>query len=151
MKSPNGNSNGSWARRIHVWLGVLAGLYFLFLALTGIALNHRSEWGMEERTVSHRFLPSHYRPLDEGERTRLDIVVADLHSGILFGKYGPRVNDFIALGLVTSTLTGFGLAWKRNRKKKGPSLTALVFDAAPRLPQRDDDANPQALRRKASS
>lgn len=110
--------------RVHLWLGVSVGLYFLGLALTGIVLNHRTDWGLEEKTVSHRFLPSQYRPMDEGERTRLDIVIADLHSGLLFGKYGPAVNDVIALILVTSTLTGFALAWKRARKRDMFSLAS---------------------------
>jgi uncharacterized iron-regulated membrane protein len=150
MTFPNGNSNGSWLRRIHFWLGVLAGLYFLFLALSGIALNHRSEWRMEEKTVSHRFLPSHYRPLDEGERTRLDIVIADLHSGLLLGKYGPRVNDFIALILVTSTLSGFGLAWRRNRKQKTLSPATLSFNATTDPPRVEGQTNPRQVRYKTS-
>ena len=111
--------------QVHLWLGLSAGLYFLFLALTGIALNHRTDWKLEEKTVSHRFLPADYRPQDEGAQTRLDIVIADLHSGLLFGRYGPAVNDIIALVLVTSTLTGFALARRRARKQG-------VFFQAPR-------------------
>jgi uncharacterized iron-regulated membrane protein len=117
MKSLAPSTKALRVPQVHLWLGLSAGLYFLFLALTGIALNHRTDWKLEEKTVSHRFLPSSYRPLDEGDQTRLDIVIADLHSGLLFGKYGPIVNDVVALILMTSTLTGFALAWRRARKQ----------------------------------
>lgn len=119
------SANGSWIQRFHFWLGILAGVYFLFLAVTGIVLNHRTELGLEDRYVSHRYLPSAYRPADEGERTRMDIVVADLHSGQVFGKYGPWVNDGIALFLGLSTLTGFALAWRRTRAQRRLSLAAF--------------------------
>lgn len=125
MKVSRLSANGSWIQRFHFWLGILAGVYFLFLAVTGVVLNHRTELGLEERFVSHRYLPSAYRSADEGERTRMDIVVADLHSGQVFGKYGPWVNDGIALFLGLSTLTGFALAWRRARAQRRLSVTSF--------------------------
>ena len=132
--------------RLHLWLGLSAGLYFLFLGLTGIALNHRTDWGLEEKTVSHRFLPSHYRPMGEGERTRLDIVLADLHSGLLFGRYGPTVSDLIALILMASTLTGFALGWRRSRKRGASFQTPRAKPVADLPPIPAEASEPQQLR-----
>lgn len=117
MQESKRRKNGTKLQHFHFWLGVVAGLYFLILALTGVALNHRTGLGMEDRFIAHRYLPSSYRPLDEGGQTRMDIVLTDLHSGLLFGRYGPWINDGIALVLVASTLSGFLLGWGRTRSQ----------------------------------
>lgn len=142
MQRSKQHSNGARLQRFHFWLGVVAGLYFLILALSGVALNHRAELGMEERFISHRYLPSNYRPRDEGERTRMDIVLADLHSGLLFGKYGPWINDGIALALVTSTLSGFALTWLRRRSQwPVPAKTHPSGELKLSSPEEDEKAN----------
>ena len=39
-------------RRIHLYLGLAAALYFMLIAATGVALNHRQLFRLEERYVS---------------------------------------------------------------------------------------------------
>jgi hypothetical protein len=42
----------AWLRRVHRWLGLWAALFVLLLSVTGIALNHGSDWGLDRRHVS---------------------------------------------------------------------------------------------------
>ncbi|MDX1499627.1 MAG: hypothetical protein R3176_07005, partial [Woeseiaceae bacterium] len=37
---------------MHRWLGLAAVLFVLLLSVTGIALNHGSDWGLDRRYVS---------------------------------------------------------------------------------------------------
>lgn len=50
------NNNGSifraWLRRTHRWLGLAALLFVLLLSVTGIALNHSTDWGLDRRYVN---------------------------------------------------------------------------------------------------
>lgn len=48
----NGSSYRAWLRRTHRWLGLAALLFVLLLSVTGIALNHSSDWGLDRRYVS---------------------------------------------------------------------------------------------------
>jgi hypothetical protein len=45
-----------WYRRIHRWLGITALLFLLLLSTTGIALNHVSDWRLDERYVGWTWL-----------------------------------------------------------------------------------------------
>lgn len=45
-----------WYRRIHRWLGITALLFLLLLSTTGIALNHVSDWRLDERYVGWPWL-----------------------------------------------------------------------------------------------
>lgn len=46
----------SWIRRTHRWLGLFAAAFVILLSLTGIALNHSSDWGLDRRFVSWNWL-----------------------------------------------------------------------------------------------
>lgn len=48
----NGSSFRAWLRRTHRWLGLAALLFVLLLSVTGIALNHSTDWGLDRRYVS---------------------------------------------------------------------------------------------------
>jgi len=50
-KQVNGNVR-SWLRRCHRWLGIAATLFVLMLSVTGIALNHSTDWRLDRRYVS---------------------------------------------------------------------------------------------------
>ena len=59
-KGSGGRQKGHWLRRGHRWLGVLAALFVLMLSATGIALNHGSDWGLDSRYVTSRWLLDTY-------------------------------------------------------------------------------------------
>lgn len=123
-----------WKHRIHVTIGLVFALYFLMLAVTGILIHHASDWGLTEKYVSRRYLPSSYRSLD-GEETRLDIVITDLHSGHLFGIIGRWLPDVVAGFWGVSILTGIGMVfWKKRRPERrsgtGKPDTAWPEDSA---------------------
>lgn len=99
-------------RRLHITIGLIFGLYFLLLGVTGVMINHADDWGLTNRYVSHRYLPGSYRPQD-GDATRLDIAVTDLHAGRLFGRYGHWLPDLVTAFWVISILTGVGMLFFR--------------------------------------
>ncbi len=96
-------------RRFHLYLGLAAALYFMLIAATGVALNHREGLRLEARHVSRSWLPATYRPQD-GSEVRADIVVVDLHSGLIFGRVGAPVMDVVAMVWFLSLLSGLSLA-----------------------------------------
>ena|ERR1051325_6847380 len=94
-----------FARKLHIVVGLTAALYFMLIAATGVAMNHREGLRLEERYVSRSWLPASYRP-DDGVEVRADIVVTDLHSGLIFGKVGAPILDVVALVWFISIVTG---------------------------------------------
>ena len=96
-------------RRIHLYVGLSAALYFMLIAATGVALNHREGFRLQDHYFSRRWLPVSYRPQD-GEEVRSDIVIGDLHSGLIFGRVGAPVMDVVASIWFLSLLTGLSLA-----------------------------------------
>ncbi len=51
----------------------------------------------------------------------LERLMRDLHSGRLFGRYGPLVMDLAALALLVLAASGAWMWWYRNRRSKGGS------------------------------
>lgn len=100
------------ARKLHIWVGLTAALYFMLIAATGVAINHRERLRLEERTVSRTWLPNSYRP-DDGPEVRADIVVTDLHSGLIFGRIGAPILDIVALVWFISIVTGLTMLFVR--------------------------------------
>jgi len=98
-----------FVRKLHIWVGLSAALYFMLIAATGVMINHREGLLLEDRTISRRWLPSSYRPDDGKEGVRADIAVADLHSGLIFGKVGKPVMDFVAAVWFISIVSGISM------------------------------------------
>jgi hypothetical protein len=96
-------------RKLHIWVGLSAALYFMLIATTGVMINHREGLRLEERLISRRWLPSSYRLGDGKEGVRADIAVADLHSGLIFGKVGKPVMDFVAAVWFISIISGVSM------------------------------------------
>ncbi|MGH8561225.1 MAG: PepSY-associated TM helix domain-containing protein, partial [Nevskiales bacterium] len=53
-----------------------------------------------------------------GVKLSQERVLADLHSGRLFGRYGPWVMDLAALGFMILAVTGLWLWWRYRRTRR---------------------------------
>ena len=95
-----------WLYRVHVVTGLVAALWLLLIAVTGVLINHQESLGLLDVEISDRYLPSYYRADVRTGTTRLNILVTDLHSGRIFGARGQWVGDLIALLLVASLTSG---------------------------------------------
>jgi len=49
-----------WLRRSHRWLGLAAVFFVLLLSITGIALNHSDDWGLDRRFIQSEWLLDAY-------------------------------------------------------------------------------------------
>ena len=49
-----------WLRRSHRWLGLAAVFFVLLLSITGIALNHSDDWGLDRRYIESEWLLDAY-------------------------------------------------------------------------------------------
>ena len=95
-----------WWRAVHLLTGFLVGLWLLAMAATGVLINHQESFGLTEIDVSNRHLPAHYTDEFHPETTRLNVVLADLHSGRFFGARGNLISDAIALMIFISLASG---------------------------------------------
>ncbi len=95
-----------WARRVHAILGLISAVNLFVLISTGFLLQHGTLLRLDERTLTRKILPSRYRPQDGENGVRADILVADLHSGRLFGVAGALVLDVITLAWLLMLATG---------------------------------------------
>ena len=116
------------------WLSVVVGVTFVFIAISGILLEHRhimSRW-----TIPTWLSPDSY--IEKLERVRVvqgnaniainsvpvEQIVWDLHSGAIFGKFGWLFYDLIAVSMTVLSLTGIYMFWKvrslelKRRKEK---------------------------------
>ncbi len=111
---PNGqrqakNGTSRIIRRLHFWFGALLTINFVVLVATGLLVQHRAFFRLEERTISRKWLPAGYRPQDPDSEIRADIVITDLHSCRLFGPRGPLIVDAAAAGLLWMIASGFSM------------------------------------------
>jgi hypothetical protein len=117
----------TWIRRTHAFLGLLSALNLLVLIGTGLVLQHAAQLGLDERSVSRRLLPSGYRAQDGDVEVRADIVIADLHSGRLFGTAGRLFLDGITLTwlvMLTTGLVMYSLGRGRTGARSSPDAAS---------------------------
>lgn len=116
-------------RKLHIIIGLVSALYFMLIAATGVAINHRTGWHLDEKYVSRTWLPHSYRA-DEPE-VRMDIAVGDLHSGLIFGKYGAPTMDFVAAVWFISILSGLTMLALRRSIHSGAKRARKQYIATP--------------------
>ena len=93
-------------RRIHEWTGLIAAVWLVLTALSGIALNHAEAWGLLDTPVANGWLPPHYTDEFHPETTMLNVVAADIHTGRFFGEYGTWLADIAGGALLVSVFSG---------------------------------------------
>lgn len=94
-------------RSVHIWTGVVVGIWFIFMAVTGVLVNHQADWGLDEIQVNNRYLPSHYTDEFHPESTSLNAVLSDLHSGRFLGEGGRYLSDLVGLLILISVASGY--------------------------------------------
>lgn len=130
---PNGKATRLCAaasrwRSIHMVSGLIVGLWFVMLAITGILVGHQTDLGLTEVEVSNRYLPSHYTTEFSPDTTRLNILLTDLHSGRILGERGGRaLNDLAGLLVLISVASGF-YAFRLRKKALRLCLEACDID-----------------------
>jgi uncharacterized iron-regulated membrane protein len=89
----------AWVHRmlfqIHLWVGMLAGMYVFVMSISGSAIVFRNE--LEANTQSRLFNVVEW--------------LVDLHENLLFGAVGRAVNGFGAMFLTLLCLTGAIIWW----------------------------------------
>ena len=120
-----------FVRKLHIWVGLTAALYFMLIATTGVMINHRGGLRLEERMISRSWLPSNYRPDDGKDGVRADIAVADLHSGLIFGKVGKPVMDFVAAVWFISIVSGISMLVLRRSMHYSASKKTYIATMKP--------------------
>ncbi len=114
-----------WVRRVHAVLGIISALNLFVLITTGFLLQHSILLRLDERVLTRRLLPSGYRPQDVGSGVRADIVVADLHSGRMFGVAGALFLDAVTLVWLVMLATGVVMyLFKQRANGKAPDRGA---------------------------
>lgn len=102
MTSNNGNLRArQWSRRGHRWVGISLVMFMLFLAISGVTLNHASDLGLDRRYVSWSWLLDAYgikAPTPSASFEDAD------HRGTLLGE--RLFLDGADTGQRVSTLTG---------------------------------------------
>jgi len=118
-------------RKVHITVGLVSALYFMLIAATGVAINHRQGWGLDRHYVSRSLLPSSYR-VQDGSEVRTDIVVSDLHSGLIFGKVGAPIMDVVATVWFLSIISGISmLALRRSIHRRGRRTKVRYLEPIP--------------------
>jgi hypothetical protein len=83
-----------------------------------LLLQHATVLRLDEHVVSRHLLPSGYRPQDPEGEVRADIVIADLHSGRLFGMIGRLALDLVTVAWLVMLTTGL-VMYSRGRGRNG--------------------------------
>jgi len=108
----------SWVRRVHAIVGLISAFNLFVLISTGFLLQHSALLRLDEKMLIRKILPAGYRAQDGGNGVRADIVVADLHSGRLFGVAGALALDIITLAWLVMLATGL-VMYLSNQRTNG--------------------------------
>ena len=105
----------------HWRIGLAASFFILWLAITGILLNHSRGMGLHHIFMDNPVILSIYG-MNVSEELRgnginLEKFILDLHTGNLFGLSGKIISDIAALAMIFVTSSGLYNLWMRKRKK----------------------------------
>lgn len=110
-------------RTSHLVTGFVVGLWLVFMAISGVLVNHQTDWGLDEIEISNNYLPAGYADEFHPVSTRMNIIITDLHSGAFFGTAGRYIGDLAALLVLISVFSGFQ-AYRLRKKAAALCLEA---------------------------
>jgi uncharacterized iron-regulated membrane protein len=92
--------------QIHLWSGVVLGLYIFFISLTGSVLVYRNE-------LYTAMMPESGESFGSAHRIGISLVstLMELHADLLGGPSGRQLNGIGALAVLLSALTGLVIWW----------------------------------------
>ena len=140
LPNGNGNTNGNgkagrlrkaalrW-RTSHLVTGMIVGVWLAAMAVTGVLVNHQTDWSLDEVEVSNSYLPGHYTTEFTPDSNRLNVVLTDLHSGRFFGAAGKYISDAVGLLVLISIFSGFQ-AYRLRKKSAALCLEACDLACA---------------------
>ena len=103
--------------RLHWRIGLAAAFFILWLAITGILLNHSRDMGLHHVFLDHPLILEAYNMnVSEelrGEGINLEKFILDLHTGNFFGLSGKLLSDLAAIAMIFVTLSGAYNLWRR--------------------------------------
>lgn len=121
MKIPTIKIPRTFMFRMHWRIGVIAAFFILWLAITGLLLNHSRALGLHHIMLDHPIILSAYNMNVNAELraagVNLERVILDLHTGNLFGISGKLFSDLASIAMIFITLSGLYNLWMRKRKR----------------------------------
>ena len=122
MKMPTIKIPRTLMFRLHWRIGLFSAFFILWLAITGILLNHSRMLGFHHVILDHPIILSAYN-MNVSEELRgpginLERLILDLHTGNLFGISGKLLSDLAAIAMIFVTLSGIYNLWRRKKGKR---------------------------------
>ena len=120
MKVPTIKIKRSLLFMLHWRIGLFASFFILWLAVTGLLLNHSRALGLHHIFIDNPIILSLYNMnVSEelrGQGINLEKLVLDLHTGTIFKLPGKLLSDLAAIAMIFITLSGLYNLWMRKRK-----------------------------------
>jgi uncharacterized iron-regulated membrane protein len=91
--------------QLHLWIGLVMGLYVVMISVSGSAVVFRREW-------SRWFMPDDWR-IEDGVPVAIRLMewLVDLHDNLLAGSTGRTINGIGAMLVMAVVLSGAVLWW----------------------------------------
>ena len=107
--------------RLHWRVGLIAVFFIIWLAVTGLLLNHSRTFGLDHIFLDHPVILSAYNMNVEeelrGRGINLEKFILDLHTGNFFGIPGKFISDLAAIALIFLALSGLYSLWMRKKRR----------------------------------
>lgn len=105
--------------RLHWRVGLVAVFFVIWLAVTGLLLNHSRALGFNHIFLDYPAVLSAYNMNAEeelrGRGISLEKFILDLHTGNIFGVSGKFISDLAAIALIFLALSGLYNLWMRKK------------------------------------
>ncbi len=119
MKIPTIKIKRTLLFMLHWRVGLIAAFFVLWIAVTGLLLNHARTMGLHHIFLDNPLILEAYN-MNVSEELRgkginLEKLILDMHTGKLFGMPGTLVSDLAAIAMIFLTLSGLYNLWRRKK------------------------------------